>query len=323
MTQTRAARITQALAAGQVQIPGWQAQDVAVSPIGNGESYDIFRLSAASPPGQLSPPDLTLRLARRPDLPRPITREFDNLLRVSALAPGHAPRPWTVDASCDNPLGAPYLVVDFVPGRVLPPQQWDGALLGAHARRLAALHSAVAPAAAAAPRPSGVEWWRASLQYWRREHPELLTDADLLQRAARFVSDREPDFAGAHVAALIHGDAVATNVVVGPDGTPRLVDWEWSEVGDVARDLALIGGFSTGGPWYVPLDDDARANLVHTYASARGLDRPAQAALARRRDVWEVLDRLFTGYWFALQPSKRAAAAQMHAGVREFLARQG
>ena len=90
--------------------------------------------------------------------------------------------------------------------------------------------------------------------------------------------------------------AVAPNVILGPDGLPRLIDFEWSGPGDTAKDLALIGGRVTGGPWYLPMTSDDVTAFVTEYSRYSRLAQDAGATdpqrLLERRDGYELLDRL-------------------------------
>jgi len=94
--------------------------------------------------------------------------------------------------------------------------------------------------------------------------------------------------------ALVHGDAVATDVVLDERGTPRCIDWEWAHTGDVAQDLAHTGGRVHGGPWFVPMSQAQVAAQVWRYLQAR---RTAEASpaeherLLARREAWEAHER--------------------------------
>ena len=144
--------------------------------------------------------------------------------------------------------------------------------------------------------PSAGEQGEELLTCWGEHHPETLTDPRvraLLPAWRRELTRLAPAFEAVPTHPLIHGDAVATNVVLGPDGLPRLIDFEWSGPGDTAKDLALIGGRVTGGPWYLPMTPDAVAAFVAEYvrlAQDAGATDPQR--LLERRDAYELLDRL-------------------------------
>ena len=107
------------------------------------------------------------------------------------------------------------------------------------------------------------------LTWWGRHHPETLTDprvSALLPAWCRELDRLAPAFEAVPAHSLIHGDVVVTNVILGPDGVPRLIDFEWSGPGDTAKDLALIGGRVIGGPWYLPMTSDDVAAFVTEYS---------------------------------------------------------
>ena len=141
----------------------------------------------------------------------------------------------------------------------------------------------------------------------------------------------EPEFAPLRSFALIHGDSIMTNILVtgpedasrrrgcavtgiGPidevfaepqspaDARPlpglviRLVDWEWTRIGDPARDLGLIGGAVHADPWYADLNEDLLDGFVSAYrgeSEVLGSDVDALGdarAMRVRRDAWLVAE---------------------------------
>jgi len=83
-------------------------------------------------------------------------------------------------------------------------------------------------------------------------------DIALLPAWRRELDRLAPAFEAVPTHRLIHGDVVATNVILGPDGVPRFIDFEWSGPGDTAKDLALIGGRVIGGATWPPCVGTAR-----------------------------------------------------------------
>lgn len=261
-------------------------------------------------------------------MPRPMTAEFEALQRVppdlgsSAVALETGPG-GTGGSGSDNPLGVPYMVTTHVRGRTLSPDDWRPELFAPLAARIARLHLALsavvgrAGASGGPPplRPASQEG-ESLLSWWREHHPQTLLDprvVPLLDSWRRALERLDPAFDGALTHPLIHGDAVLTNIVVAPDGVPRFIDFEWAGSGDPAKDLALIGGRATGGPWYAPMSRAEILALVTEYAeyvehvrSARDPRHEIEAGtdavldvipadpqqLLARRDAWELLDRL-------------------------------
>ena len=261
-----------------------------VERLGAGESYTAWRIGSGDQAQ-------VLRLPRHlpHDMPRSMEAEFETLRRVppelgtSAIA---------LETGTDNPLGIPYMVTTHVSGRALRATDWNPRLATALAHQIARLHEALAtsPAPSAVFVPSAGEQGEELLTWWGRHHPETLTDprvSALLPAWRRELTQLAPAFEAVPIHPLIHGDVVVTNVILGPDGVPRLIDFEWSGPGDTAKDLALIGGRVTGGPWYLPMTPDDVAAFVAEYvrlAQDAGATDPQR--LLERRDAYELLDRM-------------------------------
>ena len=281
-----ARRIRAAVDAGELH--GVTAGPIA--PLGSGESYTAWRIGSGDQAR-------VLRIPRRPphEMPRSMEAEFEVLRRVP---PELGTSAVALETGADNPLGAPYMVTTHVPGRALRAADWNPRLATSLAHQIARLHVAFAagPAPSAASVPSASEQGEELLTWWGRHHPETLTDprvSALLPAWLRELTRLAPAFEAVPTHPLIHGDVVATNVILGPDGVPRLIDFEWSGPGDTAKDLALIGGRVIGGPWYLPMTSDDVAAFVTEYSRhsrhAGAID-PQQ--LLERRDAYELLDRM-------------------------------
>lgn len=267
-----------------------------VERLGAGESYTAWRIGSGEQ-------TRVLRLPRHlpHDMPRPMETEFEALRRVP---PELGTSAVALETGSDNPLGTPYMVTTHVPGRALRATDWNPRLATALAHQVARLHDALAagPAPSAAFVPSAGEQGEELATWWGEHHPETLTDPRvraLLPAWRRELDRLAPAFETVPTHRLIHGDAVATNVILGPDGLPRLIDFEWSGPGDTAKDLALIGGRVTGGPWYLPMTSDDVTAFVTEYSRYSRCSRLAQDSsatdpqrLLERRDAYELLDRL-------------------------------
>ena len=281
-----ARRIRAAVHAGELH--GVTAGPIA--PLGSGESYTAWRIGSGDQAR-------VLRIPRRPpqEMPRSMGAEFEVLRRVP---PELGTSAVALETGADNPLGAPYMVTTHVPGRALRAADWNPRLATSLAHQIARLHVAFAagPAPSAASVPSASEQGEELLAWWGTHHPATLSDSRvsaLLPAWLRELTRLAPAFEAVPTHPLIHGDVVATNVILGPDGVPRLIDFEWSGPGDTAKDLALIGGRVTGGPWYLPMTPDDVAALVteySRYSRHAGAIDPQQ--LLARRDAYELLDRL-------------------------------
>ena len=269
-----------------------------VERLGAGESYTAWRIGSGEQ-------TRVLRLPRHlpHDMPRPMETEFEVLRRVP---PELGTSAVALEAGSDNPLGTPYMVTTHVPGRALRATDWNPRLATALAHQIARLHAALAAATAPAPSaafvPSADEQGEELLTWWGEHHPQTLTDPrvrELLPAWRRELDHLATAFEAVPTHRLIHGDAVAPNAILGPDGLPRLIDFEWSGPGDTAKDLALIGGRVTGGPWYLPVTPDDVTAFVTEYARYSRRLRLAQDTgatdpqrLLERRAAYELLDRL-------------------------------
>ena len=272
-----------------------------VERLGTGESYTAWRVGSGEQAR-------VLRLPRRPphDLPRSMQAEFEVLRRVP---PELGTSAVALETGSDNPLGTPYMVTTHVPGRALRATDWNPRLATALAHQIARLHEALATATATAPSaafvPSADEQGEDLATWWGEHHPQTLTDPrvrELLPAWRRELDRLAPAFEAVPTHRLIHGDAVAPNVILGPDGLPRLIDFEWSGPGDTAKDLALIGGRVTGGPWYLPMTPDDVTTFVTEYSRYLRSSRRSRLAqdtgaadlqrLLERREAYELLDRL-------------------------------
>ncbi|WP_454936328.1 phosphotransferase family protein [Actinomyces oris] len=267
-----------------------------VERLGTGESYTAWRVGS----GERT---RVLRLPRHlsHDMPRPMETEFEILRRVP---PELGTSAVALETGSDNPLGTPYMVTTHVPGRALRTADWNPRFATALAHQIARLHEALATATApsAAFVPSADEQGEELVTWWGEHHPQTLTDPRvraLLPAWRRELDRLAPAFEAVPTHRFIHGDAVAPNVILGPDGLPRLIDFEWSGPGDTAKDLALIGGRVTGGPWYLPMTPDDVSAFVTEYSRYSRRSRLAQDTgaadlqrLLERREAYELLDRL-------------------------------
>ncbi|UNO43276.1 phosphotransferase [Streptomyces sp. MST-110588] len=274
--------------------------------LGRGESYTAWLLEAG---GSSS---LVVRVPRRPvaELPRPIGEEFAAL---SVVPGGTGPAPVLLEERYDNPLGSPYMVTGYVPGRERAAGEWDARLLGAHVRQVARLHrrgfdrcgAITAPLRERSVKLSLGDRFASGLAWWRRARPDVLADPEvsrLLPRVESFVAAAEPAFERLDRFAVVHGDLMLPNILVDEEGMPRYIDWEWSEIGDPAQDLAYLGGQVWAPPWYLPLDRGQVRALLESYVRETGGEsgqgEETVGSLEVRRAAWEVYERFLSSLHF-------------------------
>lgn len=175
-------------------------------------------------------------------------REFRVLSGLSSVS-FPVPRP---RALCEDEavIGAPFLLMDYVAGRVIADAPSAASLTPAEAQgicealvdTLADLH-AIDPAAAGLDtlgRPEGyverqVRRWG---QQWELTRTRDLPDID---RLAALLAERVGSLVPASVA-IVHGDYRVDNTILasGDSAVNAVLDWEMSTLGDPAMDLAIM-----------------------------------------------------------------------------------
>jgi len=230
-----------------------------------------------------------------------------------------------MDDTTENVLRRRYVVTTYVPGHVIDGAAWTPDMLRVHTRQLAALHDATHDPppgeGGRAPRDLAAEL-SADYEGWCTSAPQVAASSTAGRRAATVVSflqRRQWAFQQVDSDVLIHGDAVATNVVFDEQGTARYIDWEWAHTGDIAQDLAYVGGQVHGGPWYVPMTEAQVGEQVWQYLRARSsveaTERAFEALLARRQS-WEVYERFMSSLHFERVHQSSPASARYGAWVR-------
>lgn len=275
--------------------PDWWAvigadapSDPPVEILGRGESAVVTAVG-----------ELAVSVPHRPlaELDAPLQEQLAPLGRVPAgLAAipvaAHTPTPQDPRA---------YVVTSRVRGRALAAGDWDDALRARLAERLAGLHVQGVRSGLVDGGPiDPVAEAEGAMSWWRENVP---ASAKVLEPLWPAVLEHQqqagPAFTGVP-RTLVHGDVSLPNVLVDEEGTPRLVDWEWSHLGDPARDLAYLGGPIHAAPWYGPLEPDQITALLDAYAAARERfgDPVDRHALGVRRAAWLLHETFFTSAHF-------------------------
>jgi aminoglycoside phosphotransferase (APT) family kinase protein len=306
-----------------------------VSLIGGGRSNLTYRLDPG-PAGGTGRPPLILR---RPPLGHvlPTAHDMAREYRVlNALAGTVVPVPRPV-ALCLDPeiIGAPFYLMEYVPGAVLRTAQDAAVLTQAQAgqlsrtfvRMLANIHGLDVEAAGLAGfgRPEG--YLARQLSRWQRQWElsatrEMPGYDELVGRLAAGLpgTGGTPEGAGG----LVHGDYRLDNMLVVPDAEPRIaavVDWEMSTLGDPLADLGLSLVY-----WTDPGEEDWLPAASVT--TAPGFLTRAQLAAEYTRVTGRDLSRI--GYYMAFGCFKLAVVLEginarflQHKTVGEGFEREG
>jgi aminoglycoside phosphotransferase (APT) family kinase protein len=281
-------------------LEGWLAANVMGEPvtvtdiqlIAGGRSNLTYRLTAASEAGTR---DLVLR---RPPLGHvlPTAHDMSREFRViSALAGTDVPVAGAIAYCADaDVVGAPFYLMDYVPGQVLRTGEDTRALTAAQNRNLserladmlAAIHGVDVAAAGLGDLGKGSGYLRRQLDRWQRQWELSKTrevpgyDELVVKLTGNLPAEGE--------VTLVHGDFRIDNVLVDVDAAKILavVDWEMATLGDPLADLGLTLVYWTdpGEESYLPrgegLNIDAttspgfltRAEFASGYASRTGRD---------------------------------------------------
>jgi thiamine kinase-like enzyme len=231
-------------------------------------------------------------------------------------------------------------VSTFVVGSVVPVSGWDARLLLAHARQLAKLHNPEYDLSGPVGGQGSVldlaQEFQDGFQWWQQAHPEITDEPGTTALATEIrdvLAATAADFEGIRYS-FIHGDLVATNVLVDSSGIPRYIDWEWARIGDVAQDLAYIGGTVVGGPWYAQMDASMVDRFLAEYMRAAAESSPGRLdsfqRLRRRRDAWELYERFLSSLHYMKQARELVepgpypqAVRTLHATLRTRLRTMG
>ena len=194
-------------------------------------------------------------VVRRPPLGHllPTAHDMSREYRViSALKPTPVPVPGTIALCQDTEvLGAPFYVMDFVPGKPYRSAE-ELAALGPRRTRaighalidtLVDLHAVdpVAVGLADFGRPEG--FLERQLRRWRKQlDASRSRDLDGIDRLHDRLAAAVP---ASGQAAIVHGDYRLDNVLVdSSDRIAAVLDWEMSTLGDPLTDLALLVAYA-------------------------------------------------------------------------------
>jgi aminoglycoside phosphotransferase (APT) family kinase protein len=268
-----------------------------------------------------------LLVLRRPPLGHvlPTAHDMSREYRVlSALAGTGVPVARPV-AFCDDAevIGAPFYLMDHVPGVVLRTRQDSSVLTEAQAAELserladmlAAIHGVDVAAAGLSGLGRGSGYLQRQLNRWQRQW-ELSKTREVPgfdELVARLLASLPAE----GETTLVHGDFRLDNVLVEIDPRPRItavVDWEMATLGDPLADLGLTMVYWTdpGEPgWLGQGADEAEAGApgLHTDATAApGFCSRAEFAAGYARRTGRDISRI--GYYQAFGYFKLAVVLE-------------
>jgi aminoglycoside phosphotransferase (APT) family kinase protein len=239
-------------------VPGGPVELTDIQLIAGGRSNLTYRLAVEAPgaAGDGTPQsDGTRQLVlRRPPLGHvlPTAHDMSREYRVlSALARTNVPvAPLVAACTDDEVIGAPFYVMEYVPGVVLRTRDDTKDLTEAQAadlsRRLAemlaAIHAVDVDQVGLGDLGRGAGYLRRQLARWQRQWELSVTEdrpgyTQLVERlTAALPADAESQ------TTLVHGDYRLDNALVTLNPEPRIaavVDWEMATLGDPLADLGL------------------------------------------------------------------------------------
>jgi aminoglycoside phosphotransferase (APT) family kinase protein len=255
-------------------VAGGPLELAGIELIAGGRSNLTYRLSVCDPSGR------RLLVLRRPPLGHvlPTAHDMSREFRVlSALVGTRVPvaRPVAFCADADV-IGAPFYVMEHVPGMVLRTRADTGALTEAQnaslsehlADMLAAIHAVDVQAVGLADLGRGAGYLKRQLDRWQRQWDMSVTRempgyAELVKRLTAALPPEGE-------VTLVHGDFRLDNVLVTLAPEPAItavVDWEMATLGDPLADLGLTLVYWTDpgeGGWLAPAGVPADAPGLST-----------------------------------------------------------
>jgi aminoglycoside phosphotransferase (APT) family kinase protein len=233
-------------------VPGGPVELTDIQLIAGGRSNLTYRLTVSGPPGTGGTEGSRLLVLRRPPLGHvlPTAHDMSREYRVlSALAGTQVPvAPLVAACTGDEVIGAPFYVMEHVPGSVLRTRADTNALTELQAAdlsrcladMLAAIHGVDVAAVGLGDLGRGAGYLRRQLDRWQRQWKlsasrEMPGYDELVERlTAALPAEGE--------VTLVHGDFRLDNVLVTLAPKPRItavVDWEMATLGDPLADLGL------------------------------------------------------------------------------------
>src|SRR5579859_1753804 len=324
-------------------VPGGPVELTDVQLIAGGRSNLTYRLTVSGQqtgpgpgrpgPGHGSRTNGTRQLVlRRPPLGHvlPTAHDMSREYRVlSALAGTKVPvAPLVAACTDDEVIGAPFYVMEYVPGVVLRTrddtkdltEEQAAGLSRCLADMMAAIHGVDVDAVGLGDLGRGAGYLRRQLDRWQRQW-DLSADREvpgyeeLVQRlTARLPEDGQTT--------LVHGDYRLDNALVTLDPEPRIaavVDWEMATLGDPLADLGLTLVYWTEAGeegWLSPGRDKGTRSVTADATTSPGFWTRAEFAAEYARLTGRDVSRI--GYYVAFGYFKLAVVLEgIHARYRQ------
>src|ERR1700722_19436893 len=237
-------------------VPGGPVELNDIQLIAGGRSNLTYRLTISGPgtgpDGTLQPPGTRQLVLRRPPLGHvlPTAHDMSREFRVlSALAGTQVPvAPLVAACTDDEVIGAPFYVMEYVPGVVLRTrddtkdltEQQAAQLSRCLADMLAAIHAVDVAEVGLGDLGRGAGYLRRQLSRWQR--PWGLSATREMPGYEKLVQRLTAALPEEGQTTLVHGDYRLDNALVTLDPEPRItavVDWEMATLGDPLADLGL------------------------------------------------------------------------------------
>ena len=323
-------------------VPGGPVELTDIQLIAGGRSNLTYRLTvseasgasgAADAPGGSGAAGSRLLVLRRPPLGHvlPTAHDMSREYRVlSALADTPVPvAPLVAACTDDEVIGAPFYVMEHVPGVVLRTRADTKELTESQAAdlsrcladMLAAIHGVDVAAVGLGDLGRGAGYLRRQLDRWQRQWELSVTRempgyAQLVERLTAALP-AESDVT------LVHGDFRLDNALVTLSPRPRItavVDWEMATLGDPLADLGLTLVYWTEDGeegWLTPAGSPAGTRGVSTDATATpGFWTRAEFAAEYARLTGRDVSRI--GYYVAFGYFKLAVVLEgIHARYQQ------
>jgi len=287
--------------------------------IAGGRSNLTYRLTVSGPSGT------RMLVLRRPPLGHvlPTAHDMSREFRVlSALAGTQVPvAPPVASCTDDDAIGAPFYVMEHVPGVVLRTGADTAALTEAQATELsgcladmlAAIHGVDVAAVGLGDLGRGAGYLRRQLDRWQRQW-ELSATREV-PGYGQLVDGLTAALPAEGEVTLVHGDFRLDNVLVTLSPRPRItavVDWEMATLGDPLADLGLTLVYWTDPGeegWLTPGGSPAGTGGMSTDATASpGFLTRAEFAAEYARRTGRDISRI--GYYMAFGYFKLAVVLE-------------